>query len=75
MSLEKPTFENMEYMLNKLSSLLGVANRSLMDAKDYDLAKYDDLKYMYEILTKKGSLSPAETQAFISELRAVRKSQ
>ncbi|MGM8211785.1 DUF1128 domain-containing protein [Virgibacillus sp. W0430] len=73
MNLEKPTFENMQFILNALSTKLTVANRALMDAEDYDLEKYKELKYMYEMIAKKGSLSPAETQAFIEELRSVRK--
>ncbi|MGM8364169.1 DUF1128 domain-containing protein [Virgibacillus sp. W0181] len=73
MNLENPNYENMKFILDELSNRLDVANRSLMDPQDYDMDKYEDLKYMYEIISKKGSLSPAETQAFISELRAVRK--
>lgn len=73
MNLEKPTYENLTTILNELSKKLDIANKSLMKPEDYDLNKYDDLKFMYEVIVKKGSLSPAETQAFISELRTVRK--
>lgn len=73
MNLEKATYENLTIILKELSKKLDIANKSLMKPEDYDLNKYDDLKFMYEVVLKKGSLSPGETQAFISELRAVRK--
>lgn len=73
MSLEKPTKENLATILQGLSERLGVVNRSLMDPDDYDLDKYDELKFMYDTIMQKGHLSASETKAFIEELRAVRK--
>ncbi|WP_164215432.1 DUF1128 domain-containing protein [Virgibacillus sp. YIM 98842] len=73
MNLEQPTEQNMKIILEELADRLGVANRSLMDPEDYDLEKYDELKLMYEMIINKGSLSASETQAFIEELRSVRK--
>lgn len=74
MNLDKPTQENMKYLLEQLGDKLGVANRMLLDDKDYDLERYDDLKFLYDHVTTAGQLSPSETHAFIDELRAVRKS-
>jgi len=74
MDLDKPTEENLKYILDQLGDKLGVANRILLDVKDYDLNRYDDIKFLYEHVLKAGTLSPAETHAFIDELRAVRKS-
>lgn len=74
MDLDKPTEENLKYILEQLGDKLGVANRILLDVKDYDLNRYDDIKFLYEHVLKAGTLSPAETHAFIDELRAVRKS-
>ncbi|MUV39995.1 UPF0435 protein [Lentibacillus sp. JNUCC-1] len=73
MNLEQPTEENLKYILEDLTERLGVVNRSLMDHEDYDLDKYDELKMMYDMIKQKGQLSAPETQAFISELRSVRK--
>jgi uncharacterized protein YfkK (UPF0435 family) len=73
MSLEQPTEQNMKIILDELAKRLGVVNRSLMDPKDYNLEKYDELKMMYDMIIQKGSLSASETQAFIDELRTVRK--
>ncbi|MBT2216714.1 DUF1128 family protein [Virgibacillus dakarensis] len=73
MGLENPTAENLQAILNELAEMLGVVNRSIMDPEDYDLDKYEDLKFMYDMVKQKGRLSASETQAFIDELRAVRK--
>ncbi|WP_096269916.1 DUF1128 domain-containing protein [Paucisalibacillus globulus] len=74
MNLENPTKENLEIMLNDLAERLSVVNRAIMDAEDYDLSKYEEIKFLYDMIVKKGSLSVSETQAFIEELRSVRKS-
>jgi uncharacterized protein YfkK (UPF0435 family) len=73
MNLDQPTEQNLKKILDELADRLGVANRALMDPEDYDLNKYDDLKLMYDMIINKGSLSASETQAFIEELRSVRK--
>lgn len=73
MSLDTPSPENLAYLLEQLGEKLGVANRVLLDPKDYDLNRYDDLKFLYDHVAKSGTLSPAEAHAFIDELRAVRK--
>jgi len=73
MNLNLATEENMKYLLNELAEKLHVVNRSIMDPEDYDLAKYEDLKFMYDVVHKKGQLSAAETQAFIQELATIRK--
>ncbi|AIF43788.1 DUF1128 domain-containing protein [Virgibacillus sp. SK37] len=74
MTLEQATEENLKILLDELADRLGVVNRSIMDPKDYDLAKYDELKMMHDMILQKGHLSASETQAFIEELRSVRKS-
>jgi uncharacterized protein YfkK (UPF0435 family) len=73
MNLENPTVENLKIILDDLAERLSVANRSIMDPEDYDLSKYEDIKYLYDMVVQKGSLSTSETQAFIQELRSVRK--
>ncbi|WP_100010989.1 DUF1128 family protein [Lentibacillus sediminis] len=73
MNLEYPSEENLAFILNELADRLNVVNRSLLDPEDYDIDKYDDIKLMYDLILQKGSLSAAETQAFIEELREVRK--
>ncbi|WP_138414896.1 DUF1128 domain-containing protein [Aquibacillus sediminis] len=71
--LNEATEENLEFIINELASMLQVVNRSIMDPEDYDISKYDELKSLYDMLKQKGSLSVAETQAFIQELSSIRK--
>lgn len=73
MSLDVASQENLKILLDELADRLNVVNRGLLDAEDYDLNKYDDLKLMYDIVKKKGKLSTLETQAFVEELGSIRK--
>lgn len=73
MDLEVANQENLQYILEQLGEKLDVANKFMLDSKDYDLNKYDDLKFLYNYVIKQGQLSPAESQAFVDELRTVRK--
>lgn len=74
MNLENPSQENLKFMLDELADQLAVVNREILDSKDYDLDKYEEIKFMYDMIKQKGQLSASETQAFIDELRTVRKS-
>lgn len=73
MDLSKQSQENLEFILQELGKKLGVVNQILIEPKDYDIEKYDDLKDLYDMINQKGKLSISETQAFIDELRRVRK--
>ncbi len=72
MDLNEKSEDNLAYMLDKMSIQLDVANQIVFDPKGYDLSKYDEIKFMYDIIMKKGTLSAAESSAFIDELRSVR---
>ena len=65
--------KNLAFILSRMDNQLGVANKSLFNPKDYDLTKYDDIIQMYELVTNQATLSPLETQAFLEELKRVRK--
>lgn len=73
MNLDQPTNENLKILLKQLGDKLGVANRILLDEKDYDLNRYDDLKFLHDHVMSSDKLSPSESHAFIDELRSVRK--
>ena len=73
MDLSRQTEENLQFMLKELTKYLEVANHSLFDVNHYDLAKYNDIKSLYEMIVNKGKLTAMETQAFIEELRSARK--
>ena len=73
MNLNEPTQENLKYILNELADRLDIANRILVDEKDYDINRYEDLKFMYDVVVQKQQLSINEKHAFIDELRTERK--
>lgn len=74
MNLEVASDENLQYILNEIGEKLSIANDIMLNGKDYDLEKYDELKFLYDFVSKKGQLSPSESEAFIDELRSIRKS-
>lgn len=73
MSLEQATQENLKILLEQLGDRLGVANKVLLDEKDYDLNQYENIKFLHDHVMTSGKLSPSETDAFIDELKTVRK--
>ncbi|RDW19457.1 DUF1128 domain-containing protein [Oceanobacillus arenosus] len=73
MDLEHASQENLKQLLDDLAVRLNVVNVSILDADDYDLDKYEDIKLLYDIVIKKGKLTPLEAQAFLEELAIVRK--
>lgn len=73
MDLNEASEANLQYILKEIGTQLGVVNSSLLEADDYDLSKYDELKMLYDLLQQKKHLSVSETQAFIEELAKTRK--
>lgn len=60
-------------MLEIIGNKLAVANPALLDPVDYDLAKYEDLKWLYDHIKTKDAISISETEAFVEELSLIRK--
>ncbi|MFD2925493.1 DUF1128 domain-containing protein [Halobacillus naozhouensis] len=73
MSLQEPTQDNLNIIINDMAERLQVVNRSLMDPDDYDLNKYEEIKSLHDIVEMKGQLSVSEIQAFVQELGQYRK--
>ncbi|WP_017471857.1 DUF1128 domain-containing protein [Amphibacillus jilinensis] len=73
MDLSIANQKNLAYILKEMGTKLAVVNTTLFDPEDYNLEKYDDLKWLYDHLMTKDSLSVSETQAFIEELSTIRK--
>lgn len=73
LNLKEPSEENLKYILTELGTLLGVANRLILNEKDYDLKRYDDIKFIYDHVVQSGSLSAQQCSDLIDELRSVRK--
>ncbi|KAB8138707.1 DUF1128 family protein [Gracilibacillus oryzae] len=73
MTSEKKTRESFNQMIDEMGIMLQVVNSSIMDPKDYDYEKYDEVEELYDLLKQKGRLTVAETNAFIDELKKYRK--
>ena len=73
MDLSNPSQENLAYILARIGEKLAIANPALLDPVDYDLAKYEDLKWLYDHIKTKESISISETEAFVEELSTARK--
>ncbi|MFC4404610.1 DUF1128 family protein [Gracilibacillus xinjiangensis] len=73
MNSENQTQEKFNQMIEEMGKMLKVVNSSLMDPKDYDFEKYDEIEELYDLLNHKGKLTVAETNAFIDELKKYRK--
>ncbi|WP_440895280.1 DUF1128 domain-containing protein [Amphibacillus sp. Q70] len=73
MDLSAATQENLSYILKRIGEKLDVVNVVLLDPVDYNLDKYEDLKWLYDHIMTKDSLSISEKQAFIEELANIRK--
>lgn len=74
MSLEEANRENLNIMIETLADKMQVVNRSMLNADDFDMDHYYDIKELYDIVQMKGQLSVSEIQAFVSELSNYRKS-
>jgi len=74
MDLSNASEETLAYVLEKIGDKLAVANRIIVDPKDYDLAQYDSIKALYDYVQTRDGFSPAEVQAFVDELKTLRKS-
>ncbi|KGX93196.1 hypothetical protein N781_12365 [Pontibacillus halophilus JSM 076056 = DSM 19796] len=74
MNLSEATQENLAFVINGLAEDLQVVNRSIMDAEDYDIRYYDQIKDLYDMVQMKGQLSVSEIQAVVGELGKYRKS-
>jgi len=73
MNLNEATFENLKYMIEDLTKYLHVLNPTVMKPEHYDLAYYDDIKDLYEMVKSKDNISVSEIHAIIDELKRFRK--
>jgi uncharacterized protein YfkK (UPF0435 family) len=71
--LKDPTQENLTVIIDGIKAKLNMANTAVMRPEDFDLANYDDLLYLYNMVQKKTSFSINEMTAIVEELGAMRK--
>ncbi|RKD21689.1 hypothetical protein BEP19_13720 [Ammoniphilus oxalaticus] len=73
MNLEKPSKENIVYILNELQKKLTMANASVMNPDSFELNVYEDLLYLYQVVNRMDKVSISEMEAIVSELGSLRK--
>ncbi len=71
--LKEATPENLAIVIEGIKAKLNMVNTSVMRAEDFDLANYDDLLYLYNMVQKKSSFSINEMTAIVEELGSMRK--
>ncbi|MGC5327379.1 DUF1128 domain-containing protein [Brevibacillus sp. SYSU BS000544] len=72
-NLETPTEENLAVIIEGIKQKLNMANTAVMRPEDFDLANYEDLLYLYNMVQKKPSFSINEMTAIVEELGNFRK--
>ncbi|EFM10519.1 protein of unknown function DUF1128 [Paenibacillus curdlanolyticus YK9] len=74
MNLNEATLENVEYMIDTIKSKLKMATAAAMQSTHFDLARYEDIKDLYDVVVSKPSFSISEVEALVSELGKLRNS-
>lgn len=71
--LREATQENLRIVLDGIKNKLNMVNADVVRPEDFDLACYDDLLYLYQMVQKKSSFSINEMTAIVEELGSMRK--
>jgi len=73
LSLNSPTQENLEWIVNEIKSQLKMVNASIINPEDFSLEQYEELLEIYKLIQKKqGRLSMMEIEGILEELRELR---
>lgn len=75
MSLEEASRENIEHILQTITSKLTMVNQSAMEAGDFSTDHYEDLLDLYHMVRKKDQFSIREMEEIVSELGRLRKNE
>ncbi|WP_203363877.1 DUF1128 domain-containing protein [Bacillus sp. REN10] len=71
LSIKSP--ENIEFMIEQITTKLRMVNVGAIKADHFSEASYEDLKDLYEMVQRKSYFSPSEMQAIAEELGNLRK--
>ncbi|MDQ8738502.1 DUF1128 domain-containing protein [Paenibacillus sp. LHD-38] len=71
-NLDLQTQENVEFMIEVIKTKLKMASAAAMQASNFDLAKYEDIRDLYEVVASKEKFSISEVEALVSELGKLR---
>lgn len=71
-NLAEPNAENVAFMIEAIKTKLRMASGAAMQASNFSLNKYEDLRDVYEIVAGKDKFSISEVEAIVSELGQLR---
>ncbi|CAM4456188.1 DUF1128 domain-containing protein [Paenibacillus tarimensis] len=72
--LSQPSQENVKYMIEEIKNKLRMASGAAMQASNFNLDQYEDIKDLYEVVASKDKFSISEVEALVSELGKLRSS-
>jgi len=73
MNLENPSRENIAFIMDEIKRKLTMVNTSVMNPDSFGLEVYEDLLYLYQMISKKDRFSISEMEAIVTELGSMRK--
>ncbi|MBP1933929.1 DUF1128 domain-containing protein [Ammoniphilus resinae] len=73
MNLENPSRENIAFIMDGIKKKLTMVNTSVMNPDSFELEVYEDLLYLYQMISKKDRFSISEMEAIVTELGSMRK--
>ncbi|REK71461.1 DUF1128 domain-containing protein [Paenibacillus paeoniae] len=72
-NLDQPTQENVEIMIEAIKTKLRMASGAAMQASNFNVEQYEDIKDLYDVVDGKDRFSISEVEALVSELGKLRK--
>ncbi|MFF2886591.1 DUF1128 domain-containing protein [Paenibacillus sp. NPDC057967] len=72
-NLDQHTQENVEIMIEAIKTKLRMASGAAMQASNFNVDQYEDIKELYDIVNAKERFSISEVEALVSELGKLRK--
>lgn len=72
-NLDQPSQENVEIMIEAIKTKLRMASGAAMQASNFNVEQYEDIKDLYDVVESKERFSISEVEALVSELGKLRK--
>ncbi|AZB41668.1 DUF1128 domain-containing protein [Bacillus sp. FJAT-42376] len=73
MNLTEKSSENVQYMVDQITTKLRMINIGAIKPEHFDGEMYTELKELYDYVMKKDNFSPSEMQSIAEELGQLKK--
>ncbi len=73
MDLNVPSKENLAILLETIKTKLRVANNAVINPEHFNVSHYEDVKFIYDLVTGKNQFSISEVEAIVAELGNIKK--